>query len=418
MNAASRAATRSRAALEFRLLGPVDVVRDGQALAVGGPRQLSLLTMLLLQRDRVVSTDRLVEDLWAGAPSAGARTTIRSYASRVRALLDCDPGVTLCSRAGGYVLTCDGDRVDSVRFERLGVEGRTRLAAGDARAASDLFARALALWRGPVLTPVADKPFARLEAVRLDELRLTGLEGWVEAELALGHHADLVGRLEALTGEHPLRERLWAALMTALYRCDRRADALDAYARVRALLVEQLGLEPGERLRRLQTAILRDELAAARASAPRAQETRAPPPPLPLRLTSFVGRERELRELGELVGRARLVTLVGLGGAGKTRLALEAAACAPDACFVDLSALAGPAGAELVEQRIAVALNVEERSGGELGELLAEHVGPGASLLVLDNCEHVVDAVAAVAVDLLRRCRGLVILATSRRPLG
>jgi DNA-binding SARP family transcriptional activator len=212
----------------------------------------------------------------------------------------------------------DPDQLDAARFERLAEAGRDALEQGEAAVAANRFREALGLWRGRALADVANvEPLAR-EGARLEELRLVALEGRIEADIELGLAAEVTGELEGLVAEHGVRERLWRLLVLALYRAERQADALAAYRRARAMLAEELGIEPGEELRRLEQAVLRQDVPAA---APRHHLHN-----LPLQLTSFVGREPELAALEELVGGARLVTLTGPGGAGKTRLAAEFAA--------------------------------------------------------------------------------------------
>jgi predicted ATPase/DNA-binding SARP family transcriptional activator len=398
--------------LEFRILGSVEVTRSGRLLPLGGRRQRALLALLLVHRDHVVSTDRLIEQLWDGAPPPGALKTLRSYVSRLRALLGGDGETVLRSRSPGYVLECEPEQLDAARFERLARAGREALSAGAAAVAAEKLREALALWHGPALADVADEPFARPESARLEELRLAALEDRIEADLALGRHGELVATLESLVGEHPLRERLWGELMLALYRCERQADALEAYRRIRARLVDELGLEPSTTLQQLQQAILRRELPSPPA--------REPPHNLPAALTSFVGRERELSELGALLAKARLVTLTGIGGSGKTRLALEAATAAmgrqrDGVWLVDLAGLADPA---LVPHRVAAALGAPERAARAPLEVLAEYLRTRELLLVLDNCEDLVDTCAGLAAQLLGSSPGLRILATSRQPLG
>ena len=207
--------------------------------------------------------------------------------------------------------------VDAVRFERLAAAGQTALSRGEAAAAAGHFRQALGLWRGAALADVGEvEPLAR-EAARLEELRLVVVEGRIEADIGLGLQAEVTGELEGLAGQYPLRERLWRLLVLALYRAGRQADALAAYRRARDLLALELGLEPGEDLQRLEQAVLRHEVPA-------------PPPPrqhnLPAPLTSFLGREQDLARVEKLLAEARLVTLTGPGGTGKTRLAVEAGA--------------------------------------------------------------------------------------------
>ena len=292
--------------LELGLLGPVWAVRAGRELPLGGPRQRAVLALLLVEAGQVVPAGRLIEELWRGAPPPGAAVTLRSYVSRLRALLV--PDATLVARGGGYVLTLGPGRLDAVEFERLAGGGRAALAAGEAAAAANRFGEALGLWRGAALADVTEVQALALEAARLEELRLAALEGRIEADLALGQQVEVTGELQRLVAEYPLRERLWWLLVLALYRAGRQADALAAYRRARAMLASELGLEPGEELRRLQEAVLRQEV------------TSAPPPArhnLPAPLTSFVGRERDLAALQRLVSEAGLITLTGPAGRGR-----------------------------------------------------------------------------------------------------
>ena len=255
------AATR----LEFRILGPLEVLRAGVPLGIRARKHRALLALFLLSANRVVSADRLIDELWAGRPPAGAAKTLRSYISRLRTAVGEE---VVRSRAPGYVLEIEPDQLDARRFEHLLSEGRQALARGDAAKAAAFLREGLALWRGSVLADLADEPFAVVEAGRLEELRLVAIEERVEADLERGRHPELVAELEALLTEHPLRERLWAQLMTALYRSGRQAEALAAYQRARTLLADQLGLETGKELQALQQKILRHELEAAPAPTP------------------------------------------------------------------------------------------------------------------------------------------------------
>ena len=396
--------------LEFRVLGPVAVVRDGEPIRLGGPRQQALLALLLIERGRAVSSDLLVHELWRGEPPEGAAITLRSYVSRLRAALGSDALVT--ATVGGYSLNVSPESIDAVRFERLVRDGDDALRRGSARRAADRLREALGMWGGEPFAGLAAEGVLRVEAERLQELRLHALQARVEADLALGRASELIDELEALVRTHPFHERLWRHLMLALYRAGRQADALDAYHRARAALEEQLGIEPGEELESLQLAILRHEVPAL--PAPQAEHN------LPAPLTSFIGRSGELAELSRILGGARLVTLTGVGGVGKTRLAIEAAwralsDSADSAFFVDLAAITDPS---LVVHHLAQALGVREAGEGELIEQIAKRLGASPVLLVLDNCEHVRDACALIARALLPRCPGVVILATSRVALG
>ena len=396
-------------ALEVRLLGPVQVVRAGREVAVGGPRQRAVLALLVLRAGQVVFAGQLVEEVWRGRPPPGAAKTLRSYVSRLRAVLEPEAGLT--ARGGGYVLGADSLMVDAGRFEELVAAGQTGLSRSDPAAAGSRFREALGLWRGQALADVREaEPLAR-EAARLEELRLVAVEGRIEADIGTGLHAEAVGELEGLVGEYPLRERLWFLLVLALYRAQRQADALAAYRRARDLLSDELGLEPGEELRRLEEAVLRQEVPAAPSPARHN---------LPAPLTSFIGRERDLARLERLLGGARLVTLTGTGGTGKTRLALEAGLRVleqfPDGVW--LAELAGVADPGLVASQVMQALGVRQEGNVPVLEALAYRLRPAALLLVLDNCEHVLDACAELVGALLRAAPGLRVLATSREPLG
>ena len=394
------------------MLGPLEVLRDGVALEVGPRRHRALLALLVLSANRVVSADRLIEELWAGRPPEGAPKTLRSYVSRLRAAIGDD---VVRSRTPGYLLEIDPDRLDARRFERLLDEGRRARARGDAAGAAACLREGLALWHGDALADLADEPFADVEARRLEELRLVAIEERIEADLDCGRHHELVAELEKLLDEQPLRERLWGQLMTALYRSGRQADALAAYQRARSLLDDRLGLEPGEELRILEQKILRQELDAAPAPTVELHRTN-----LPVQLTSFVDREREVEELTRLLPETPLLTLTGVGGCGKTRLALEAARSALPRFRdgVHLVELAGLTRPEFVPDTVAAAVGAPQPSERGVLELLAERLRPQALLLVLDNCEHVLDACAELAGRLLSACPQLRILATSREPLA
>jgi DNA-binding SARP family transcriptional activator len=235
--------------MEFRVLGPLEVVEDGRALPLGGTKQRALLACLLLRANQLVSTDRLVEELWPqGAPRTAAKT-IQVYVSKLRKELG---EGRLVTHAPGYVLRVDPSELDLARFEALFEEARRV----DPRRAAEPLREALALWRGPALADLAYEPLAQTEIARLEELRLAALEERIEADLTTGRHAERVGELEALVADHPLRERLRGQLMLALYRSGRQAEALEVYHDARRTLVEELGLEPSVALQRLEKAIL------------------------------------------------------------------------------------------------------------------------------------------------------------------
>ena len=253
--------------MEFRILGSLEVLDEGRAITLGGSKQRALLALLLLHPNETLSTDRLVDELWGERPPANAAKSVQMQISRLRKVLAGEAGNgsagLVVTRERGYELRLDPERLDAHRFERLVAEGRRELEARRPQRAVSTLEGALSLWRGAPLAELAYEPFAQGEIGRLEGLRIAALEELIEAKLALGRHADVVERLEALIGEHPYRERLRAQLMLALYRSDRQADALQAYQNARRTLVEELGIEPGERLRELERAILAQDPALA-----------------------------------------------------------------------------------------------------------------------------------------------------------
>jgi DNA-binding SARP family transcriptional activator len=236
--------------VEFRILGPLEVVEQGRSLALGGARQRALLALLLTRANQVVSTDRLIDELWGERAPKAAANALQYHVSRLRKLLASSEAIV--TREPGYLIRVGSNELDMLRFERLVEEGQR----SSPEAAAKLLREALALWRGPALADLAHESFAQSEILRLEELRLVALEGRIDADLALGRAAELVAELEALAGEHPLRERLRAQLMLALYRSGRQAEALQVYRQTRRLLVEELGIEPSPALQELERAIL------------------------------------------------------------------------------------------------------------------------------------------------------------------
>jgi len=310
--------------MDFCILGPLEVSANGERLELGGPKQRALLAMLLLHVDEVVSSDRLVEALWADKPPGAARHALEVNVSRLRKTLGANSagGSALVTRAPGYVLHVEPGELDVQRFERLLADGRRARAEGDAELASSAFHQADGLWRGRPLADLEFEPFARGEVERLEELQLVGIEERIEADMARGRDGELVGELRRLTGEHPWRERLYAQLMLALYRSGRQADALETFTRAREVLVEQLGIEPGAELADLHQAMLVHDRALDGPSVSPGRRSTLPAP-----ANRTIGRDRELAALGEWLraSSVRLLTLTGPGGVGKTRLALEAA---------------------------------------------------------------------------------------------
>jgi predicted ATPase/DNA-binding SARP family transcriptional activator/tetratricopeptide (TPR) repeat protein len=407
--------------MEFGILGPLEV-RDGAGLVrVPGAKERALLADLLVNAGRVVSADRLVEDLWGDDPPGNPANTLQGRVSALRRALGPAGAGLVVTRPPGYLLEAGPEGLDAARFEGLVAEA-TALDPAEAARATRLLEQALGLWRGPALAEFADQPWAQAEAARLEELRLAATEALVELRLAAGGHAALVGELEALVAAHPTRERPRGQLMVALYRSGRQADALRVYAETRAVLAEELGIDPSPELQRLHQAILVQD-PALEAAAPDRDQLRHN---LPERLTSLVGRDQELRELAKLVELHRLVTVVGPGGAGKTSVAVELArrlvgGHADGVWLVELAALRDPA---LVGEVVAAALGLGEEAA-EPGasppapaERLAGFVRDKALLLVLDNCEHLIGACAELVQGLLRAGPGVRVLATSREVLG
>ncbi|WP_157728318.1 AfsR/SARP family transcriptional regulator [Actinopolymorpha singaporensis] len=482
--------------MHVRMLGPLELRDDeGRPVEIGGSRLRALLIRLALHPDAIVTVEALIDGLWGEEPPSGALNALQSLVSRLRrALSPGSPGpgsnagagsaaggpALIQSHPAGYRLVVDPDHVDAHRFERLAARGRSALAAGEYAEAAAVLRTAEDLWRGPALADALDAPFAEAAAARLAALRLSATEDRLEADLACGRHADALAELERLAAAHPLRERLQGQAMRALYAVGRQADALATYERVRVALADELGVDPGAGLADLHLAMLRQDpkllpaSAAGRTGLAGADGTSAgvgggttheagsdagsdagsgsgseadadagsgsareqARTNLRVPLTSFVGRDAELRSLGKLITEERLVTVVGSGGAGKTRLALELAARttpgpAEETWFVELAAIAEPGE---VPQAVLSTLGVRDLAllassqltGAQLESVpvrdpvtvLVEAFRAKQILLILDNCEHLVDAAAALVDRLLGACPGLRVLATSREQLG
>ncbi|MFE1177135.1 BTAD domain-containing putative transcriptional regulator [Streptomyces sp. NPDC058773] len=455
--------------MHYGILGTTQAGRaDGTPVAVGGARLRALLTALALRPGRALTPELLIGDIWGAEPPADAAGALQALVGRLRRALG---HTAIASVDGGYRLCAEPDAIDLHRFERLAAEGARALAAADPARAAALLDDALALWRGPAL---ADLPDAGAWAARAERRRLDAQCTRLAADLALGRAAQALPTLLALSAEHPLDEPLQALRLKALRAAGRTAEALAAYEEIRVGLAERLGADPGPELRTLHAELLRPP---APVPPPRPAPTPGPPTPTPYgsdapyapsaphpagtpyatatltpgparsrpgnlraRLTSFVGRDADLAAIRADLAGHRLVTLLGPGGAGKTRLAQEgaetAAAGLPDAWphGVWLAELAPVDDPQTVPEAVLTALGAREtvvrgttaeglRAAADPTALdplarLAEHCAGRRMLLVLDNCEHVIDAAAELAERLLADCPGVTVLATSREPLA
>ncbi|MBB6174526.1 putative ATPase/DNA-binding SARP family transcriptional activator [Nocardiopsis mwathae] len=432
--------------MRFGVLGPLTVwTADGQRSALPGTKVRALLAGLLLRRGRVVGADRLVDDLWGDTPPADPAGVLQARVSELRKALEeaGEGGRALVEyRAPGYVLDIPADHVDAGRFEALTEQAAASANPHDRRG---LLATALDLWRGPALPEFADADFARAAVARWEERRLTSLEDLAETRLDLGEHGALTAELGALVQRHPFRERLRRAHMRALYRSGRQREALESYAELRTRLADELGLDPGPEAAALHAAILRQDpdLAPPHRTSPAASPstrtaagagTRTAPPAtnLPAPPGPLIGRSGDVAGVRALLEAGRLVTLTGPGGVGKTRLAVEAASDAaaaggfPDGVWlVELAVL--DRGDDPVEA-VAALLGLRDDAepglpaaaggGAPLAERLADALRGKRALLVLDNCEHVIDGAARMAARLLAAAPHLRLLATSREPMG
>ncbi len=401
-------------ALSFGILGPLLVARGQDVIPVSSAKQRRLLAALLLTPGAVVTADRLEWVLWGDEPPRTARKTLHTLVSRLRRELGTD---SVATRPPGYAIEVAAGQVDAGRFEAQ-VQRALALSTEQPEAALVCLDEAEALWRGPALAEVRDEEFAAAEALRLDELRVAARELRFDVLLALGRHAAAIPLLEGFLAEHEYRERPHGQLMLALYRAGRAPDALRVFQTFRERLLEELGLDPSPDLQELETRILQQDpsLDAAEAFDPAPTPRSAPP----AAATPIVGREAELAVLAGALGRARVVTVVGPPGVGKTRLAMAHAAAAE----VDLGdgvrwCELGELGASAdVAEAVVAMLGLRRRSDASPTDLLAAGLAGRELLLVLDNCEHVIDQAGALAAAIARHCPTVAVLATSREPLG
>jgi predicted ATPase/DNA-binding SARP family transcriptional activator len=411
----------------IELLGPVEAWVDGRAVALGGRRSRALFALLAVMAGRVVTVDRLIDELWGEEPPARARDSLQMHVSRLRkALAEAGAdGGRLASHAGGYRLELRPGERDVDRWQQALDRARRARADGEPGVARQELDEALAGWRGQPLAGVSTNGVLAAERARLEEERLAAVLEGIELDLELGRHGELLGQLEALVIAHPFKERLVELQMLALYRCGRQADALAAFHAARRRFVDELGIEPGQPLHELQEDVLKH----ATELSPTARTTiESPPMPtalsnrrLPVPPNRTIGRDRDVVAVGERLRAAsvRLLTLIGPGGVGKTRLAIEAARAvqadfADGAHFVSLAALSTPDGvpAAIVEALGIVVLSGESASQAAERFLAAKHL-----LLITDNLEQLLAAARFIA-GLLETCPSLTVLATSREPLA
>ncbi|MFD7368792.1 BTAD domain-containing putative transcriptional regulator [Nocardiopsis alba] len=425
--------------MRFGILGPLQVrASDGRVVRVPEAKVRTLLAVLLVHQGTPVPTDRLIDILWGDHLPANPSGVLRSKVSQLRRVLrQADPGCPdpVVFRPPGYLLRASPDALDAERFQALLTRAR---ASEDLRTRATFLADALALWRGPALVDFADETFAGAEIARLEEHRATALEEQTEVRLDLGEHGLLMGELADLVERYPLRERLRGAWMLALYRSGRQGEALERHREFRDRLAEELGVDPGPDLVALHQAILEQDPSLAFGTSSQGPAAR-PPSNLPAPLTELIGRDDDVLRARRLLDEARLVTLTGAGGVGKTRLACEVAAQVTEGFgggvwLVELASVERSYRQDRrpfdlsVTEAVAEVLGVRDESAGPGavpvmgGTPLVERVSGALSgkevLLVLDNCEHVVDAAAALSETLLGSVPGLRVLATGRRPLG
>ncbi|WP_299575641.1 BTAD domain-containing putative transcriptional regulator [uncultured Williamsia sp.] len=409
--------------LSLRVLGALGAAVDGREVPLGGAVPRALLARLAVAHGDVVPDDVLIDDLWRGDPPPSARVTVQGYVATLRKSME--PGrraseVDILLRKGiGYALARDHHRLDADDFVELARTGRKQLDAGDVAGAVESIATALSLWSGPAYADVTAWDFAAADADRLDGIRLDAVEDRLMALSATGDQSTVVTEARVHVDRWPLRERGWEVLALAQYRAGRQGDALAALDRARRVLADELGVDPGPALARLHEAVLaQDPALDVTSSVPQGIAVRgsaAPIANIPSPLTALVGRDDDVAEVAALVDDNRLVTVVGPGGMGKTRLALAVAAARRDAdgpWWVPLADVRAPEGI-LDVLRATMGLTV---SGG-IDDVCAA-IGTRRTLLVADNCEHLVDAVAAVVESILMACPRVDVLATSREALG
>jgi predicted ATPase/DNA-binding SARP family transcriptional activator len=396
--------------MDFRVLGPFEVMAGDRLVSIPAARQRVLLALLLIHANEVLSADRVMEELWGDDLPTSGTSALRFHVSKLRSVLGVEPSPVV-TRSSGYVLEVDPSSIDAVRFEESLVAAAGAMPGAPDRARA-LVRNALALWRGDPYTGLGDPGFIDAETRRLNEMRVNGIELGFEAALARGLHVEVVADLEAALAKYPFREHLWAHLMVALYRAGRQADALRAYQRATTVLGAELGIEPSAELRDLEDKILLHDPALTFALKHRAN--------LPTPSSTFIGRQDALDEVAGRCVEERMLTITGIGGIGKTRLAIETAGRVlaqfdDGVFFVDLSSVANP---DRVAREFLSSMEITERPDRSVIETLSDHLSGLRRLIVVDNCEHVTDGLTETLGVVLRACPGVHVMATSRVRLG
>lgn len=403
--------------MHVAILGPLEVRQDNTLLVLGGPKQRAVLAMLAIHLGEVVSQDRLIEAVWGNDLPANPSNTLQYQVAQLRKLLEDDPSKPrrLVTRSPGYLLESSTITVDNVEFERHVGAARSHLAVEANAEARNSIEAALRLWHGPALDEFRYEAFASAEADRLDAERVSAQELSIDIALAQGRHSEMIPLLEDLTSRYPVREGLWAQRMTALYRDGRQTEALRAYQDARGALVDA-GIEPSAKLRDLEQNII-DQDADLDAPALSFDPSRTN---LPTPTNRLIGRESAVADTIGTLSVSRLVTLVGSGGAGKTRLAIAVAnqlhsRYRDGVWFVELDGLEEP---ELVPVVVGRTLGVKEDPAAEVVDTVAAALRHKSVLIVLDNCEHLAEAAGDLVETLLQRCPGLSVLATSQSTMN
>jgi predicted ATPase/DNA-binding SARP family transcriptional activator len=401
--------------LQVRLLGPVEVTRDGHRVRLPGAKPTTLLALLAIHVGQVVGTGRLVEGLWGDQAPRSADSVLRTYVAQLRRVLG---AAAIETRPDGYALRLDPACIDARLFEQQLAQARAGH-PGRPEVTSAQLQRALALWRGAAFGELSSEAFAVAETQRLEELRWVAVEDRVDADLAAGGHSLVAGELRQLVCEQPLRDRLRGQLIVALYRSGRHAEALDAFQDYRRLLADELGVEPSPELKQIQHAVLTHDpsgLLRVPAMTPATWQQHN----LPTAISSFVGRAPESSEVTALITRHRLVTLVGAGGCGKTRLAIEVGSrrlgqYTDGVWLAEFAPLTRP---EHVTPTLGAVWGLQDVGTGRMAARIVDYLTDRDLLLIVDNCEHVLAAAAELVSHTLRAAPLVRVLATSREPLG